>query len=450
MSETLEEEVQQPELSPSEALLQTWQYLSGEERASRFRALSQDQAEELIFALKAREQADLLTELTRAERRLWIRFLPPDDAADLIQEADESVKREFLDLLDPSSRVEVTGLLSYREDEAGGLMNPRFARVRPDMLVAEAIRYVRKQALSAVNPVNYVYVLDSQQKLLGVMSLRQLFLAPAESKISEVMETDLVKVPDEMDQEAVSQIFSQHRYNALPVVDSEDRMQGIVTLDDILDVSREEATEDIQKLGGTEALDAPYPSVPLTQMIRKRASWLMILFVGEMFTASAMAHFQDEVSKAVVLALFIPLIISSGGNSGSQATTLIIRALALEELRLQDWWRVLMREILSGLSLGVILAAIGFTRIALWPNIWPAYREIYTEHYLILGAAVSVSLIGVVLFGSVVGAMLPFLLRRLKLDPASASAPLVATLVDVTGLVIYFQTCFFILKGRLL
>lgn len=447
MSETLDE---QPSQSPSEALVQSWQYLAGEERASRFRSLSQDQAEELIVALDSREQAELLTELTRAERRLWIRFLPPDDAADLIQEAEESMKREFLDLLDPSTRVEVTGLLSYREDEAGGLMNPRFARVRPDMLVAEAIRYVRKQALAAVNPVNYVYVLDSQQKLMGVLSLRQLFLAPAESKISDVMEVDLVKVPDEMDQEAVSTMFSQHRYNALPVVDSEDRMQGIVTVDDILDVSREEATEDIQKLGGTEALDAPYPSVPLAQMIRKRASWLVLLFVGEMFTATAMAHFEDEVSKAVVLSLFIPLIISSGGNSGSQATTLIIRALALQELRLKDWWRVLVREVMSGLSLGLILAAIGFIRIVLWPNIWPVYRDVYTEHYVMLAFAVSVSLIGVVLFGSVIGAMLPFILRRLKLDPASASAPLVATLVDVSGLVIYFQTCFFILRGRLL
>ena len=447
MSDTLDEI--QPQ-SPAEELLQTWQYLSGEDRASKFRSLSQDQAEELLFALKAPEQANLLVDLTRAERRLWIRFLPPDDAVDVIQEADESNKREFLDLLDPTMRVEVTGLLSYKEDEAGGLMNSRFTRVRPDMLVAEAIRYVRKQAQNTVNPVNYVYVLDPQQKLLGVMSLRALFLSPAESKISEVMETDLVKVPDEMDQEAVSAMFSQHRYNALPVVDSEDRMQGIVTLDDILDVSREEATEDIQKLGGTEALDAPYPSVPIFEMVKKRGSWLMILFVGEMFTASAMAHFEDEISKAVVLALFIPLIISSGGNSGSQATTLIIRALALGELQLRDWWRVLVREVISGFALGVILAIIGFTRIALWPNIWPNYLQIYSEHYLMLGLAVSISLIGVVLFGSVVGAMLPFLLRKLKLDPASASAPLVATLVDVTGLVIYFQTCFHILKGTLL
>ncbi len=437
-------------LSPAEELLQSWQYLSGEDRASKFRSLSQDQAETVIVALQAREQADLLVELTRAERRLWIRFLPPDEAVDVIQETDESNKREFLDLLDPTMRVEVTGLLSYKEDEAGGLMNSRFARVRPDMLVAEAIRYVRKQAQNTVNPVNYVYVLDPQQKLLGVMSLRALFLAPAESKISEVMETDLVKVPDEMDQEAVSAMFSQHRYNALPVVDSEDRMQGIVTLDDILDVSREEATEDIQKLGGTEALDAPYPQVPIFEMVRKRASWLTILFVGEMFTASAMAHFEDEIQKAVVLALFIPLIISSGGNSGSQASTLIIRALALGELRLRDWWRVLVRETISGASLGLILASIGFLRIVIWPNIWPSYLTIYSEHYVLLGAAVAVSLIGVVLMGSVVGAMLPFILRKLKLDPASASAPLVATLVDVCGVMLYFQTSFYILRGTLL
>ncbi|HVK62076.1 MAG TPA: magnesium transporter, partial [Bdellovibrionales bacterium] len=219
-----------------------------------------------------------------------------------------------------------------------------------------------------------------------------------------------------------------------------------VTVDDILDVSREEATEDIQKLGGTEALDAPYADVPLHSMIRKRAGWLMILFVGEMFTATAMSQFEDEISRAVVLALFIPLIISSGGNSGSQATTLIIRAIALGELKLSDWWRVFLRELVTGVSLGLILATIGILRILLWPN----RESVYTEHYFLVALTVAISLVGVVLIGSLCGSMLPFLLRRLKLDPASASAPMVATVVDVMGVVIYFEVAKLLLRGTLL
>lgn len=428
-----------------EHLLNSWQYLSTDEKGPTFRALPQDEAEDLFLSLQAREQAILYQEFTRAERRIWARFLAPDDVTDLIQELPEELRGEVLSMVDESARREIIALLSYREDEAGGLMSPRYARVRPDMLVAEAIRYVRQQALS-VDPIHYVYVLDSNQKLLGVLSLRQLFVSPAEKKISEVMETEVVTVPDEMDQERVSSIFRQHRYVALPVVDAEGRMQGIITVDDILDVSQEEATEDIHKLGGTEALDAPYPSVSLTQMIKKRAGWLTLLFVGEMFTATAMSQFEEEISRAVVLALFIPLIISSGGNSGSQATTLIIRAMALKELRLSDWWRVFFRETVTGLALGSILACIGMTRIMMWPN----HDKIYTQHYALVAATVGGSLVGVVLFGSLCGSMLPFILRRLRLDPASASAPMVATMVDVTGLIIYFEVAKLILKGTLL
>ncbi|MES2855194.1 MAG: magnesium transporter [Bdellovibrionota bacterium] len=432
-------------LSPIDELLASWSHLSAEDRLSRFRSLSPDDAEDVIFALSARDQALLFEEFSRAERRLWIRFLPPDDACDLIQELPEDMRAEVLSLVDETARREMIALLSYREDEAGGLMSPRFARVRPEMLVAEAIRYVRQQA-QVVDPVHYVYVLDSGQRLMGVISLRQLFLSKAEKKVSEVMETEVVSVPDEMDQEMISQIFTQHRYVALPVIDDEKRMKGVVTLDDILDVSQEEATEDIHKLGGTEALDAPYAEVPVHSMIRKRAGWMMILFVGEMFTASAMSQFEDEIARAVVLALFIPLIISSGGNSGSQATTLIIRAMALGELRLSDWWRVFLRETVTGLSLGLILAVIGFLRIMLWPN----RADVYTEHYLLVSITVAISLVGVVLIGSLAGSMLPFILRRFKLDPASASAPMVATIVDVMGVVIYFEVAKLLLRGTLL
>ncbi len=438
-------EIETQEMGLVARLLETWPHLPASEKLSTFRSLAADDSEDFFLALGPREHAGLYEDFNRAERRLWSRFLAPDDAADLIQELPEELRAEAMSLIDEKVRREIIALLSYREDEAGGLMSPRFVRVRPDMLVAEAIRYVRQQALT-VEQIFYVYVLDSNQRLLGVMSLRQLFVSAAEKRISDVMEDKVVTIPDEMDQEQVSRVFQQHRFIAIPVVDKDRRMQGVVTVDDILDVNQEEATEDIQKMGGQEALDAPYPSVTLPEMIKKRGGWLMLLFVGEMFTTTAMHHFEVEIQKAVVLALFIPLIISSGGNAGAQATTLIIRALALRELRLTDWWRVLRREIATGAALGGALALIGFMRIAFWPN----RAELFTDHYVLVGICVAVSLIGVVLFGTIVGAMLPFILRRLKLDPASASAPFVATLVDVTGLVIYFSMARFILSGTLL
>ncbi len=438
-------EIETQEMGLVAQLLETWPHLPAEERLQTFRGLAADDSEDFFLALGPREHASLFHDFNRAERRLWLRFLAPDDGADLIQELPEELRAEALGLIDEKVRREIIALLSYREDEAGGLMSPRFVRVRPDMLVAEAIRYVRQQALT-VEQIFYVYALDSNQRLKGVMSLRQLFVSAAEKRISDVMEDKVVTIPDEMDQEQVSRIFQQHRFIALPVVDKDGRMQGVVTVDDILDVNQEEATEDIQKMGGQEALDMPYPEVTLPAMIKKRGGWLMLLFVGEMFTTTAMHHFEGEMAKAVVLMLFVPLIISSGGNAGAQATTLIIRSLALRELRLGDWWRVLRGEIITGFSLGLILASIGFARIAFWPN----RVELFTEHYLLVAVCVSCSLIGVVLFGSVVGSMLPFILRRLKLDPASASAPFVATLVDVTGLVIYFSVARVMLSGTLL
>lgn len=430
---------------PLESPLEEWRNLSTPERVIKFRSLSSGDAEDIFVAMPAAEQADLFTEFTRPERKLWIRFLAPDDATDLIQEMPEDLRVEILGLVDETARREITALMSYREDEAGGLMSPRFARVRPEMQVAEAIRYVRQQA-QVVDPIHYVYVLDSNQKLLGVLSLRRLFVSPAEKIISDVMDRELVLVPDEMDQESVSRLFAEHRYVALPVVDSEGRMQGVVTVDDILDVVREEATEDIQKLGGSEALDEPYMQISFRKMLRKRAGWLTILFFGEMLTATAMGYFEGEIARAVVLALFIPLIISSGGNSGSQATSIIIRALALREISVRDWLRVLLRELATGLALGAILGSIGMMRILLWP----ARNSLYGEHYLAIAATVSLSLVGVVLWGSVAGSMLPFVLRRVGFDPAAASAPFVATLVDVTGLIIYFSVAQLILRGTLL
>jgi magnesium transporter len=428
-----------------EDLLEAWQLLVPEDRLESFKALPRPEAEDLFLSLSAHDQAELLRMLPHLERRSWMRLLPPDDCADLIQEIPHDDRDELLSLLDDNTRKDVNGLLAYAEDDAGGLMNPRYVRVRPDMSVDEAITYLRRQA-AGVGALNYAYAIDPEQKLRGVISFRKLLAARPEQHVEEVMTTDLVTVPEKMDQEEVSRLFATYRYIAFPVVDDQGHMKGIVTLDDIVDVVREEATEDIQKIGGTAALDAPYLRIGILGMIKKRAGWLAILFLGESLTAVAMGYFEAEIARAVILALFVPLVISSGGNSGGQATTLIIRAMALGEVRLRDWWRVIRREIFTGLALGLILALIGLARIL----VWQALFHTYGPHHMRIALTVASSLVGVVLWGTVVGSMLPFILRRLGADPASASAPFVATLVDVTGLVIYFTMAKIILLGTLL
>ncbi len=425
-----------------------WPLLVPSERIEGLMSLPRDQAEDFFFSLSSDDQAQLILTLPQAERRSWFRVLAPDDAADVLQSQslDHKERDTLLGLLDEPTRKEVTGLLAYAEDDAGGLMSPRYARVRPDMSVDEAISYLRKQARAHLETIYYVFVCDDQQHLLGVISFRELFIAKPETVVRSIMRTELVKATEFMDQEAVSRLFTQSGLIAIPVVDAENRLKGIVTVDDIVDVVQEEATEDMQKMGGTEALDAPYLTISLWRMIKKRGGWLAALFLGEMLTATAMSSFQDEIAKATLVALFVPLIISSGGNSGSQATTLVIRAMALGEVSLRHWWRVVRRELLSGLALGTFLGAIGFCRIMAWQAIWHTYGA-YPH---LVGATIFFSLIGVVTFGTLAGSMLPFILRTLKLDPASASAPFVATLVDVTGLVIYFEVAGFILRGTLL
>lgn len=429
-----------------ESLTDNWSALSTSERKEKFAQLPRTEAEELFLNLKAHDQAELISEASSLEKRSWVRLLAPDDAADIIQEMGIEYKDEILNLLDPQTRREVTALLAYAEDNAGGLMSSRYVRLRPDMSVDEAISYLRIQAKTHVETIYYCYVLDNEQKLLGVVSLRQLFSAPINSKIHQIMKEDMVKVPVDLDQEQIGRIFSQNELTAIPVIDEHGHMKGIVTFDDVATAIQEEATEDIHKLGAVETLDAPYLQISLFEMIKKRAGWLLILFLGEMFTATAMGYYQYEIDKAVVLALFIPLIISSGGNSGSQATTLIIRAMALGEVRLVDWLRVLWRELVTGLALGSILGSIGMIRILLWPT----RQTLYGEHFVLVALTVATSLVGIVLWGTITGSMLPFLLRKLKLDPASASAPAVATIVDVTGLVIYFTVASIFLKGILL
>jgi magnesium transporter len=432
-------------INPSEISLDNWSSLTPEEQVIAFQKLPYSEADDFFLTLSARDQAALILALPASERRLWMRLLPPDDATDLIQETPEEERPALLSLLDEYTRREVLALLAYKEDEAGGLMSPRFARLRPDMTIDEAITYLRRQA-EQVETIHYAYALDSEQRLLGVVPLRRLFSANREQTVREIMRTDFIAASDEMDQEALAKLFSEEHLLAIPIVDKEGKMKGIVTVDDIVNVVTEEASEDIQKIGGMEALDTPYLQTSLIEMIKKRGGWLSALFIGEMFTATAMGFFEKEIARAVVLALFVPLIISSGGNSGSQATSLVIRAMALGEVRLRDWWRVVRREVAAGLALGCILGLIGLIRILAWQ----AVRPLYGEHYVLVAFTVAFSLIGVVLFGTVAGSMLPFVLRRLGLDPASASAPFVATLVDVTGLVIYFTVASFILSGTLL
>ncbi|MBI4421023.1 MAG: magnesium transporter [Gemmatimonadetes bacterium] len=426
-------------------LWEEWPALSERERVERFRELPTDEVNDFFLSLDPTEQAALVLALPPAERRLWVRLLDPDDVADLIQALPPEERPSLLELLDEQTRTEVRALLAYAEDAAGGLMNPRFARVRPDVTVDEAIRYLRKQAGHVVT-IYYAYVLDHQQRLKGVVSFRELFQAPGDRLVQDIMHTDVVSVPEDMDQEAVGRVFLEQDLLAIPVVDRVGGMKGIITFDDIADVVREEATEDIQKIGGSEALEAPYMTATFGALVKKRAGWLSVLFLGEMLTASAMAFYEDEIAAAVVLAVFLPLIIRSGGTAGSQASTLVIRAMALGEVKLRDFGRVLSREVGVGLSLGAVLGTIGLLRIL----VWQAVNHSYGAHYLALALAVSCSLFGVVLWGCMAGSMLPFILRRFGFDPASASAPFVATLVDVTGVVIYFSVASLVLKGTLL
>jgi len=430
----------------SDDLRETWRLLETDERLEAFLDLPRPEAEDFFLDLSARDQYELVFALPAEQRRSWMRLMPPDDAADLVQEADEDEREALLALLDEQTRREVMALLAYAEDDAGGLMNPRYAQVRADVSVDEAISYLRRQARERLENVYYVYVNDADRRLVGVVSLRELFAAASGRTVRDVMITDIVTARADMDQEELGRLFAEHDLQAVPVVDEEGRMQGIVTVDDIVDVIQEEATEDIQKIGGTEALDAPYLEVGFTDMLRKRVVWLAVLFVGELLTATAMARFENEIAKAVVLSVFIPLIISSGGNSGSQASTLVIRAMALGEITLGDWWRVVRREIIQGLSIGGILGLIGLGRVFLWESLFHAYAP----HTVQLAITVAFSVMGVVMFGTLAGSMLPFLLKRVGLDPASASAPFVATLVDVTGIVIYFSIASLMLRGTLL
>jgi magnesium transporter len=428
----------------SEELRTAWPVLSTEERLEAVDAMPTREANAFFRLLPSADQGALLAGSPPEQAQLWLRTLPPDDAADVLQHSPASARDAMLCVLDPRTRDEVSALLAYAEDRAGGLMSPRFARVRADSTVEEALVYLRQQVRQNLETIYYAYALGVDQRLLGVVSLRELFAASGSKLVRDVMRTNFVVVHENEDQEAVAHVLAMHDLLAVPVIDAEGRMRGIVTFDDVADAMQKETTEDIQKLGAVEVLGAPYLQVGMLQMVKKRIGWLAILFVSEMLTTSAMSHYEDQIASNVMLALFVPLIISSGGNSGSQATTLVIRAMALGELRLRDAARVLRRELVTGLLLGLMLGIVGMLRVGTWRLLFDSYGD----YWLRLALAVGLSVIGVVTWGSLVGALLPFALRRIKLDPATASAPFVATLVDVSGLVIYFNVAYYVLRWQ--
>ena len=429
------------------------------------RALPKERAAEVLEYLDDDLRTQFLEEITAGEAATIVAEMTPDERADALDELDEETADEILSALTPAAQAETERLLQYDSYTAGGLMTTEFVSVAETLTVEEALRSVRAMARAGRREAMYtVYTTEANGRLRGVMSLRELLAAPEGARIAEVAWSEVVSVPPEMPQEEVSQIISNYDVVSLPVVDNERRLLGVVTVDDIIDVIQEEQTEDVQKFGGMEAIEFPYMQTALPEMIRKRAGWLAVLFIGELFTSTAMQHYEISIERVGALSLFLPLIISSGGNSGSQATSLILRALALREISLRDWWRVVLRELPSGLALGAMLGVIGIGRIFLWQfmfnhgwHVGPFslgynYNKdapFGIDRVSLIAWTVGLALVGVVTFGSLSGSMLPFLLRKLGFDPASASAPLVATLVDMTGIVIYFSVAAVIL-GQLL
>lgn len=416
-----------------------------DDQALLFRVLPRALAAKTFEYLPLGEQEELIKSMGQEDVAAILNSMADDDRTTLLEELPGAVTKRLLALLSDEERASAVQLLGYPENSVGRLMTPHYIAVRPGWTVQEVLDYVRAHGQDS-ETLNMVYVVDEKGMLVDDIRMRGFLLAPLGAHVSELMDNryDALKATD--DHQTAINLFRRTGLTALPVTDTDGMLIGIVTIDDVLEVAEAEATRDIQKIGGSEALDEPYMDISLGRMIRKRAGWLIILFLSEMLTATAMGFFEGEIAKAVVLALFVPLIISSGGNSGSQAATLVIRAMALGEVRLRDWWRVMRREVLSGLALGSLLGTIGFLRI----SIWSAFSDIYGPHWLLVALTIGISLVGIVLWGTLSGSMLPLLLRRVGLDPATSSAPFVATLVDVTGLIIYFSVAIVILRGTLL
>jgi magnesium transporter len=419
--------------------------LKAGDEAVLLRILPRQTAAEVFEYLSLPEQESLVQALGNEQVAQILNDLAPDDRTALLEELPASVTQKLLNLLSPKEREIASQLLGYPEESIGRRMTPEYVAIQHSWTVDEVLAHLRKVGKERES-FNQLYVVDDKGRLVDSVRLKNLVLAEFGTPVSELFDHQPLALHATEDQETAVTAFKKYDRTILPVVDSNDVLVGVITVDDILDVAEQEATEDIQKLGGMEALDAPYLTIKLRSMIKKRAGWLSILFISEMFTATAMQFFEGEIERAAVLALFLPLILSSGGNSGSQATSLIIRAMAVRDVALADWWRVLRRELLAGFSLGCVLASIVLVRILLWPH----KEKLYTSHYMLVAATVACSLVCVVLWGSIVGSMLPFLLRRLGFDPAVSSAPFVATLVDVTGIVVYFHIALLVLSGSLL
>lgn len=419
--------------------------LSASERHDCFELLvgrAHPVAARVLAHLDAKTAAEVLSSRSVDELARLFQDLQPDDVARLLKHLPPGVAEPVRERLHRGQ--DVGYLLGRAERTAGRIMNPRVFALPETATAGEAVAALQRSA--GVEIVFYLYLTDRQGRLVGVTSLRRLLLVPPTTPLSEIMSTDVIRVSVETDQEEVARLVATYNLLAIPVVDQHNRLVGTITVDDVIDVITDETTKDFQKLGGLEALDDRYLRTPFWTLVKKRGRWLVVLFLGEMLTATAMGYFEREIARAVVLALFVPLIISSGGNSGSQAASLMIRALAVREVTVRDWWRVLRRELLSGLALGVVLGAVGFLRVTLWEQLF----GIYGAHWFLIGLTVMLSLVGVVLWGTLVGAMLPFTMRAVGADPATSSAPFVATLVDVTGLVIYFSVAALVLRGTLL
>jgi magnesium transporter len=416
-----------------------------EDQVILFRILPRKDAAAVFAYLSLEQQEALLKAMAREDVAGLLNSMAPDDRTMFLEELPASVTRQLLSLLTPAERSVALTLLGYPENSIGRLMTPHYIATPEDWTVREVLDYIRTHGQDS-ETLNVVYVVDEQGVLIDDIRIREFLLTSLDTRVADLMDRRFVALKATDNQNAAVPLFRQYDRSALPVTDTAGVLIGIVTIDDVLDVAEAAATKEIQRIGGSEALDEPYMRIAFFSMVRKRAGWLTALFLGEMLTATAMGVFEKEIAKAVVLALFVPLIISSGGNSGSQASTLVIRALALGEVGLKDWWRVIRREVLAGFTLGVILGSIGFLRI----SIWSAFSDIYGPHWLLVAITVGVALIGIVLWGTLIGSVLPFILRRLGFDPATSSAPFVATLVDVTGLVIYFTVAMIILRGSLL
>jgi magnesium transporter len=408
-----------------------------------FRALPKTQMSEVFSHLEPEYQNNLLIELSDEEIQHLLANLAPDDRTTLLSEIPGQITQRLLNLLNPQDLREATKLLGYPEESVGRLMTPDYVAVRPGWTIRESLAHIRKIGKMS-ETINVIYVTDTSWKLLDALDLKLFILTDPDRAVQDIMDDDFISISAFEDREETVQIMQKYDKLVLPVVDSEGVLIGIVTIDDVLDVAEEEATEDFQKMGGVSALDTPYMAASVWTMFKKRSGWLAVLFLGQMLTTTAMESFEAQLESIIVLALFIPLIISSGGNSGSQATSLIIRAMAVSDVNLKDWWVVMRKEAIAGLMLGFFLAFIGIFRVLGWQ--WLGFYD-YGSEYVLIALTVSVALVGVVSWGSLVGSMLPFILRRIGFDPATSSAPFVATFVDVTGLLIYFGAAAIILSN---